>query len=151
MTAAEKARVRKTLRQKLAELQNGGGRERLSSIVDEGDEIERLQLAAQRALTAASLDQETKLYRAVRAALERLDSGGYGRCMSCDKELPARRLAAIPWATMCAACQTAAEEEEKGPAEVHRKSDGSDVEDAAVADGPVTASVPRRRATHGSR
>jgi len=150
LTAAEKARVRRALRAKLAELDRSAGLDRLSSIVEEGDEMERLQLAAQRALTAASLDQETKLYRAIRLALQRLDDGGYGRCIRCDEILPARRLAAIPWALMCAECQTEAEEEEKASAKGLSRSNGSDGEEPRAQDAPAAAAIPRKRGTRAT-
>ncbi len=37
----------------------------------------------------------------VRAALERLDNGTFGRCIDCGREIPAGRLAAIPWTAYC--------------------------------------------------
>ena len=39
------------------------------------------------------------------SALKRIDDGTYGRCTSCDKEIPAERLEARPWATLCIGCQ----------------------------------------------
>jgi RNA polymerase-binding transcription factor DksA len=40
----------------------------------------------------------------VEAALSRLASGEYGRCVSCGQPIPAARLEARPMATMCVAC-----------------------------------------------
>lgn len=37
----------------------------------------------------------------VRAALERLDDGTFGKCIDCGREIPAGRLAAIPWTAYC--------------------------------------------------
>lgn len=34
-------------------------------------------------------------------ALSRLDDGSYGTCERCGKEIPAERLHARPWATLC--------------------------------------------------
>ncbi|HEX6122686.1 MAG TPA: TraR/DksA family transcriptional regulator [Ktedonobacterales bacterium] len=45
----------------------------------------------------------------VRAALERLDSGTYGKCERCGREIGARRLEALPYATLCIDCQEAVE------------------------------------------
>jgi DnaK suppressor protein len=39
--------------------------------------------------------------RLVEKALERLDSGEYGRCEVCGKDIPAERLEAVPWTTLC--------------------------------------------------
>ena len=42
--------------------------------------------------------------RQVRAALMRHASGAYGRCASCDAQIPAARLEAVPFAIHCVAC-----------------------------------------------
>jgi len=43
--------------------------------------------------------------RMVEEALDRLDSGDYGTCLSCDEPIAPKRLAAIPWARYCVTCQ----------------------------------------------
>ena len=55
--------------------------------------IERLTLAAQR----------------ITATLRRIADGTYGRCQECDDLIPPARLKAIPTATLCVPCQSAAE------------------------------------------
>lgn len=39
--------------------------------------------------------------RDVEAALERIASGTYGTCSACGKQIPAERLEAVPWTTLC--------------------------------------------------
>jgi DnaK suppressor protein len=39
--------------------------------------------------------------RQVEKAISRIDSGEYGRCEVCGKEIPEERLEAVPWATLC--------------------------------------------------
>jgi RNA polymerase-binding protein DksA len=39
------------------------------------------------------------------AALKRIDDDTYGTCTNCSKEIPAERLEARPWATLCIGCQ----------------------------------------------
>jgi DnaK suppressor protein len=34
-------------------------------------------------------------------ALARIESGEYGRCEVCGKEIPVERLEAVPWTTLC--------------------------------------------------
>lgn len=48
---------------------------------------------------------EHQKLRQIQQALDRLDSGEYGVCQSCDGPIPARRLQAVPWAKYCVACQ----------------------------------------------
>jgi DnaK suppressor protein len=37
-------------------------------------------------------------------ALERIEAGTYGRCVSCAGVIPAGRLKAVPWAAFCVPC-----------------------------------------------
>ena len=46
--------------------------------------------------------------RMIEEALDRLGSGHYGFCLSCEEEIPAKRLNAVPWARYCVNCQEAA-------------------------------------------
>ena len=43
--------------------------------------------------------------RLVEEALDRLQSGDYGVCLSCEERIPDKRLAAVPWARYCVPCQ----------------------------------------------
>lgn len=46
----------------------------------------------------------------VDAALKRLDDGSYGTCAVCGREIGARRLEALPYATLCIDDQNAADQ-----------------------------------------
>ena len=43
--------------------------------------------------------------RLINEALDRLESGDYGICLSCDESIPDKRLTALPWAKYCVPCQ----------------------------------------------
>jgi DnaK suppressor protein len=43
--------------------------------------------------------------RLVEEALDRITTGDYGVCLSCEKPIPAKRLQALPWAKYCVTCQ----------------------------------------------
>lgn len=45
------------------------------------------------------------LLRQIAEALDRLDAGDYGVCLSCEEQIPAKRLNALPWARYCVPCQ----------------------------------------------
>ena len=49
----------------------------------------------------------------IEAALERIESGAYGNCISCGEEIPKNRLMALPFAVRCTACE---QERERGDA-----------------------------------
>jgi RNA polymerase-binding transcription factor DksA len=40
----------------------------------------------------------------IRAAVSRIDAGGYGKCESCGREINPKRLQALPYATDCIDC-----------------------------------------------
>jgi DnaK suppressor protein len=44
-------------------------------------------------------------------ALERIEEGTFGECISCHQELQQKRLEAVPWTRYCIACQ---EKKEQG-------------------------------------
>ena len=50
--------------------------------------------------------------RLIEEGLDRLDSGDYGICLSCDQPIPPKRLQAVPWARYCVRCQEAGAEQE---------------------------------------
>jgi RNA polymerase-binding transcription factor DksA len=58
-------------------------------------------------------EEERRQARAIRAALQRIDDGSYGQCVTCGEPIAPRRLAALPYATQCIACVTRAEQ--RGP------------------------------------
>ncbi len=49
----------------------------------------------------AMLDNDRALLSQIKAAIHRLDSGTYGICEKCGKEINPRRLAALPYVTLC--------------------------------------------------
>jgi len=50
-------------------------------------------------------DENRRLLQMVSEALERLKSGTYGLCVSCQGEVQVKRLEAVPWARHCIECQ----------------------------------------------
>ena len=50
-------------------------------------------------------ENESKLLALIDEALLRIDDNEYGVCQNCEKEINAKRLAAIPWARYCLDCQ----------------------------------------------
>ena len=48
-------------------------------------------------------------------ALERIDTGDYGRCEECDEDIPLARLKALPTATTCVTCAEARERASGAP------------------------------------
>jgi RNA polymerase-binding transcription factor DksA len=53
----------------------------------------------------ASLEVIESQRARVKAALQRLEAGSYGKCVDCGRELPDERLDARPEAERCVSCQ----------------------------------------------
>jgi len=56
-------------------------------------------------------DGEREQLLLIDEALKRLEHGEFGVCQTCQKEIGAKRLEAIPWTPYCINCQEKAEEE----------------------------------------
>ena len=69
------------------------------------DALDEVQLAAERELVTRNLERESKVLRDVHAALRRIEEGYYGTCLNCDEEIGVKRLKALPWTSLCIACQ----------------------------------------------
>jgi len=61
--------------------------------------VERAQSMAVGASLREQLDEVT-------AALGKVDEGTYGICDSCNKPITKKRLAVLPWATLCKECRS---------------------------------------------
>ncbi|MEZ5356181.1 MAG: TraR/DksA C4-type zinc finger protein [Bryobacteraceae bacterium] len=67
--------------------------------------------AAEREAALLSKEWHWKLLKEIYAALSRCDEGRYGQCERCRELIPAKRLAATPWARLCRECQHEADPE----------------------------------------
>ena len=55
-------------------------------------------------LNIASSEQE--IVYEIDEALKRIEEGEYGRCLTCKKKIPVKRLNALPYAKHCIQCQS---------------------------------------------
>jgi DnaK suppressor protein len=65
----------------------------------------------QQDIDVAMIQLRAEMSRQIDAALQRIDAGGYGDCASCGKEIPAKRLQALPFAIRCIGCEGVREHE----------------------------------------
>ena len=105
MTKTQINQFRAILSSKQSELVRATARRDGIAIERTADLLDQLQFAAERELTTRSLELHSNSLRNVRAALERIEDGTYGTCFECDEEISHKRLQAMPWATLCIACQ----------------------------------------------
>ncbi len=77
------------------------------------DPTDRATLETDRNFTLRIRDRERKLIAKIREALERIDAGTYGVCELCGGPISEKRLMARPVTTMCIACKSRMEDQEK--------------------------------------
>ena len=73
------------------------------------DQLDDIQLATQRTLAVSNLDRGSSHLRSAREALRRIEEGSFGSCQECEEDIHPKRLAAVPWASLCIRCQEAAD------------------------------------------
>jgi DnaK suppressor protein len=109
MTRTELDKFRTLLDAKHAEGARWLGRREGLAIERTPDALDEVQFAAARELSTRNLERESSVLREVRAALDRISDGSYGVCSHCEEEITLKRLQALPWATLCIACQEQAD------------------------------------------
>ena len=107
MTKTEVDRFRAVLTSRVADLERFTRNRDGITVERSADQLDEIQAASQRALAVCNLDREFNHLRDARAALRRIEEGGFGTCQECDEDIHPRRLAAVPWALFCRRCQEA--------------------------------------------
>ena len=109
MRATEKKKIRQQLELKRREANEAYRR---SQTVNREATAEPLQDLADQASEGyrkeflySLSDGERATLLQVEEALRRMDEGIYEKCRSCEQKIPLARLKAIPWASLCIACQ----------------------------------------------
>jgi len=109
MTKTEVDRLRAVLTSRVAELERFTRNRDGITVERSADQLDEIQAASQCALAVCNLDREFNHLRDARAALRRIEEGGFGTCQECDEDIHPKRLAAVPWAAFCIRCQEAAD------------------------------------------
>ncbi len=86
-----------------------------------GDLIDQADAEADGDMERALLEMRVDAVSRIDEALARLDAGRYGRCVECEREIPPRRLAALPFAVRCQACARLREQAAQDGAPVDRR------------------------------
>ncbi len=72
--------------------------------------LSRMDALQAQAMSQASGRRREMMVRKISAALERIDTGNYGRCQSCEEMISCGRLASDPTAVLCIECAKKAEQ-----------------------------------------
>lgn len=107
MTKNELNRFRAILTAKVAELEHFARHREGITVERNADQLDEIQAASERTLAVCHLDRESNQLRNVRAAIRRIQEDNFGTCQECEQEIHPKRLAAVPWASLCLQCQEA--------------------------------------------
>jgi len=97
--------LKTTLHTKLATIVTGADKRGDIVIQQSADALDQTQFAAERDLVVTLLNRHTQMFRRVKAALQRVEEGTYGTCLTCEDAISVKRLQAVPWAELCLRCQ----------------------------------------------
>lgn len=75
------------------------------AIEKNAEEMDAIQRGSDRVLALDSITRMWETSTLVTEALRRIESNTYGVCLECEEEISPKRLAALPWAKYCIACQ----------------------------------------------
>lgn len=109
MTKDQISTYRNVLRAKVIEFHRSSMTRDHLRIEKSSDELDRMLDARERELAGQQLEANAKRLRDAQAALGRIEDGNYGICRECEETISPKRLAALPWATLCIECQGVAE------------------------------------------
>jgi DnaK suppressor protein len=124
MTSIEVEAFRKALESRQTELEAGNRNRESMAIEASPDELDRIQHAGERDYAMGKLERDSVRLREVRTALGRIRAGTFGVCAGCEENISPKRLAAVPWALCCIACQEAADRSRRAfPSEIHESFD----------------------------
>ena len=115
MTNTQTKAFQSILETRLIELGNGRWNRESLAVEASPDELDRIQNANDRDYAMSNLAREAKRLQEVQIALRRIQEGSFGSCVVCEEDINPKRLAAIPWASSCIACQESAEQENSAP------------------------------------
>ena len=104
------AKIAEQLKARLAELTDRSEdiEEELQSPLDADWEEQAVDLADDDALAGVDEVMRDEIAQ-IERALDRIESGDYGECANCGKDIAEKRLEVQPTATLCIDCATAAE------------------------------------------
>ena len=110
MTKRQQDKIRTELEQKLSDLRGASSIRHELITERSNDPMNQMQSRQDLDLTVRTIDTTWKTKKAVELALKLLRNGEYGTCQECGEAINPKRLEAIPWTTLCVACQEAQDE-----------------------------------------
>lgn len=110
MLTSKRQEIMKAIGESLGQSLTVDQQRRLESAMDVGD---MALMDLERELGISLLEMRNRKRQLIDEALMRLEEGTYGACAECGVEISEKRLAAVPFAKLCVACQAKQELLEK--------------------------------------
>ena len=114
MDRSQNAARASALRAKLEELSRSFEDRSELAVDTSADPLDVVRASTDRDIRVQTLNMNSRTLADVRKAINAIDAGEYGTCEDCEEPISARRLAAIPWATVCVKCQEVRDQEYRG-------------------------------------
>lgn len=108
MTARHHVQFKKLLLEKRTELTRVGGNKDGSNrleAVRHADFVDQSAHSIEESVQVRLRQTDSRLLKAIDAALFRIERGTFGVCEVCAESIPAVRLNAVPWARLCRECK----------------------------------------------
>jgi len=109
MKQSDIQRIKRTLESLLENAKQPVQKRDEIAIENSPDALDQVQHAGDRELAIRQLEFDSSRIRNIRQAIQRIDEGTYGVCLTCDSEISPKRLEAVPWTAYCLQCQNTAE------------------------------------------
>lgn len=111
MNASAEAEIREIILQKLADLEEQDRLGREGQAVVELDQqavgrLSRMDALQSQAMAKATQAQREIQFKALKAALKRMEDDDYGYCQDCGEDIPDARLKLNPAVLKCMSCAT---------------------------------------------
>ena len=97
-----------------------------------GDEIDFALDSTQDEIYSRLAEAESRELAHIQYALEKMNEGTYGKCESCECQIPKARLEALPFSTLCVECKRRVE---TGVINIQTGNDWSHIDDRKPLDG----------------
>jgi DnaK suppressor protein len=108
MTEKNLIPYRDLLLEKRAELARVGGSKSVGARLEAvrlPDSVDQSAHSSEESIQVHLRQTDSKLLKAIDAALNRIERGTFGVCEVCAQPIPAPRLKAVPWARQCRDCK----------------------------------------------
>lgn len=105
-------RLRQKERELLADIARTESEARESRVAEVENGADRSVSSEAKEILLQETTSDWNVFTQVREALQRIENGGYGKCVDCGRQIEAARLDSVPWTPYCLADEKRHDREE---------------------------------------